>query len=75
MFNKFQVLVNQLLSEDNSAGAVFGNATADPNNNIVTTDDIKTTMAIAGGTKKTKKKKRFFPVAKRKLPETVIIKR
>jgi hypothetical protein len=76
MFTKFQTLIDTILSENNSVGMVFGNTTANPDDNVVTTGDIKTSMAISGGVKpKKKKKKSFFPTAKRKFPETIVIKR
>lgn len=58
MFNKFQTLINTLLSEDNTAGIGGAFGTPDPTNNIVTTGDIKTSMAVALPNKKSKLSKK-----------------
>jgi hypothetical protein len=65
MFNKFQILIDHFLKEDNSVASSLG---AQPG--IFQDADTKATMAIVGGTSanpKKKKKKRKFPIMRRTL--------
>jgi hypothetical protein len=63
MFNKFQILIDYFLKEDNSVGGSLG---AQPG--IFQDADTKATMAIVGGVSpKKKKKKKRFPIIRRTL--------
>ena len=67
MFNKFQLLVNNILENMNSVGDTLmsgGEATG----NVVTDPDVKMAMAIAGTPKKKKKnRKKNIKIIRRNL--------